>query len=62
MACYKRANLPERQDKSFSPEEVVSVCLGKTGPILKRVREGERIGGLNGTSAIHAGADHREAA
>jgi len=40
----------------------IMVCLGKTGPILKRACEGERIGEMYGTSAIYAGADHREAA
>ena len=38
------------------------VCLEKIGPILERAREGIRIGEIYGTSAIYAGADHREAA
>lgn len=38
------------------------VCLGKAGPILKRACLGMRIGGMYGTSAIYAGADHCEAA
>ena len=38
------------------------VCLGKTGPILKRALRGMRIGEIYGTSAIYAGADYREAA
>ncbi|MGE0776005.1 MAG: FRG domain-containing protein, partial [Sphingomonadaceae bacterium] len=40
----------------------VLVCLEKIGPILKRARLGERIGEVYGTSAIYAGADHREVA
>ena len=38
------------------------VCLGKTGPILKRALWGMRIGEIYGTSAVYTGADHREAA
>lgn len=38
------------------------VCLEKIGPILKRAREGMRIGEIYGTSAFYAGANHREAA
>ncbi len=41
---------------------IVMVCLGKIGPILKRALRGVRIGDWYGTSAIYAGADHREAA
>jgi choline dehydrogenase-like flavoprotein len=40
----------------------IVVCLEKIGPILERAREGIRIGEIYGTSAIYAGADHREAA
>ena len=41
--------------------QVALVCLGKTGPILKRALRGIGIGELYGTSEIYAGADHREA-
>ncbi|WP_067737574.1 MFS transporter [Novosphingobium naphthalenivorans] len=41
---------------------VFMVCLGKTGPILKRAHLGMRIGEMFGTSEVYAGADHSEAA
>jgi len=41
-------------------EPVPLVCLGKIGPILKRVLRDAREGQDNGTTEIYAGADHRE--
>src|ERR1700693_464876 len=37
------------------------VCLGKTGPILKRALRGVRIEASYGMTAVYAGADHRVA-
>ncbi len=63
LCCGKALHMQDVDQLDPTPEETPAlVCLEKIGPILKRAREGEGIGEIYGTSAIYAGADHREAA
>lgn len=52
----------EAAEESLRCDRLEVVCRGKSGPFLKRAREGIWNGEWHGRSAIYAGADHRESA